>query len=117
MTLKERVIVEVYTGYCMTSPEEKDEVYKYMAEIMGRPVFTHELADKQIQERLREKARPDFTVLCITNERWQAVVNKILELKSLSHSLEDTMYYNDMLIRYAVGERTKELYDIMTKAY
>lgn len=68
MTLRERVIVEVYTGYCMTSPQERDEVYKYMAEIMGRPVFTHELADKAIQERLREKSLEDFKKLCIPNE-------------------------------------------------
>lgn len=117
MTLKERVIVEVYTGYVMTSPEEKDEVYKYMAEIMDRPVFTHELADKEIQERLKEKAKPDFTGLCITNEKWQAAANKVLELKSLTCSLAENTYYSDLLIRYAVGERTEELYELMKKAY
>lgn len=64
MTLKERVIVEVYTGYCMTSAEERDEVYKYMALIMGRQVFTHELASKEIQEELRAKSKDDFIALC-----------------------------------------------------
>lgn len=69
MTLKERVIVEVYTGYCMTSPEERDEVYKYMADKMGRPVFTHELASKEIQEQLREKTKDDFIKLCIPESK------------------------------------------------
>ena len=27
MTLKERVIVEAYTGYCMTTGEEREELY------------------------------------------------------------------------------------------
>lgn len=64
MTLRERVIVETYTGICMTSGDERWEVYKYMAEIMGRSVYTHELADKKVQEQLKEKSRADFLALC-----------------------------------------------------
>lgn len=64
MTLKERVIVETYTGVCMTSGDERWEVYKYMEEIMGRSVYTHELADKKVQEQLKEKSRADFLALC-----------------------------------------------------
>ena len=44
MTLEERVIVETYTGYCMTSGDERNAVYKYMEKLLGRPVYTHELA-------------------------------------------------------------------------
>ena len=68
MTLRERVIVETYTGYCMTSGEERDEVYKYMAEIMGRPVFTHELASSSFVRKLREKSKVDFINLCKAEE-------------------------------------------------
>ena len=64
LTLSERVIVETYTGICMTSGDERWEVYKYMAEIMGRSVYTHELADKKVQEQLKEKSRADFLALC-----------------------------------------------------
>ena len=64
MTLKERVIVEVYTGACMVVGEERGEVYKYMENIMGRPVFTHELARKEIQEELEERSKDDFVNLC-----------------------------------------------------
>lgn len=64
MTLKERVIVEVYTGTCMVVGEECKELYKYMESITGRPVFTHELASKEIQEELKEKSKDDFVNLC-----------------------------------------------------
>lgn len=64
MTLRERVIVETYTGVCMVTGDERNEVYKYMAELMGRPVFTHELADRNIQEKLKELSKPDFINLC-----------------------------------------------------
>lgn len=64
MTLKERVIVETYTGVVMVVGEERYEVYKYISELMGRPVFTHELADREIQEKLKELSKPDFIKLC-----------------------------------------------------
>lgn len=64
MTLKEKIIVETYTGVCMVIGKERNEVYKYVAELMGRPVFTHELADRNIQERLKELSKPDFIKLC-----------------------------------------------------
>ena len=68
MTDRERAIVEIYTGICMLTGNKRNEVYKYMEEIMGHPVFTHELADKQIQQELKEKAKPDFLKLCAGSE-------------------------------------------------
>lgn len=65
MTLKERVIVETFTGYCMTDGFERAEVYKYMEEIAGRPIYTHELGEKSVQEELHEKSRADFIKLAL----------------------------------------------------
>lgn len=64
MTLEERVIVETYTGYCMTSGDERDAVYKYMQKLLGRPVYTHELAQKSVVKMLQEKSKDDFVNLC-----------------------------------------------------
>ena len=64
MNLKERVIVEAYTGYCMTTGEEREELYKYIANTIGRPIFTHELADEEIISELHDKVKTDFIRLC-----------------------------------------------------
>lgn len=64
MTLEERVIVETYTGYCMTSGDERDAVYKYMQKLLGRPVYTHELAQKSVVNKLHEKSKAYFIELC-----------------------------------------------------
>lgn len=64
MTLEERVIVEIYTGYCMTSGDERNAVYKYMEKLLGRPVYTHELAQKSVVKMLQEKSKDDFVNLC-----------------------------------------------------
>ena len=121
MTLEERVIVETYTGYCMTSPEERDELYKYMAKIMGRPVYTHELADKDVQEELREKALTDFKTLCLTEEKWEKAVNKVSMLLPLYVSIGacgyfGAVYLEGLLTRYKKGERTLDLYESMIEA-
>lgn len=121
MELRERVIVETYTGYCMTSPEEKDEVYKYMAEIMDRPVFTHELADEEIQEQLREKALNDFKALCITPEQWEKAYKDVCQLQLIYLSIGASGYFGVMFIdrlmsRYKKGERTFDLYESMIQA-
>lgn len=39
------------------------EFHKYAEEKFGRPVFTHEMADKDFWDKLKELARNDFTLL------------------------------------------------------
>ena len=68
MTLRERVIVEAYTGYCMTTGEDRDAFNKYVEGIMGRPIFTHELADENIQNEIHDKSKADFIKLCTCND-------------------------------------------------
>ena len=38
--------------------------YKYLQEILGRPVYTHELAFREIQKQIKEKSTDDFLKLC-----------------------------------------------------
>ena len=61
MTLQEKIVVSAYTGYLMC---DWSSVHKYIEEKMGRPVWTHELADKNFREALRERVKPDFLALC-----------------------------------------------------
>lgn len=68
MTLRERVIVEAYTGYCMTVGEERNAFNKYVEEIMGRPISTHELADDNMQNEIHDKSKSDFIKLCICDD-------------------------------------------------
>ena len=64
MTDKEKAIVMAYTGTSMLAGEKLDIFYRYIADLMGRPIFTHELADKKIWDELKEKSREDFINLC-----------------------------------------------------
>ncbi len=61
MTLKERLIVSAYTGVLMC---DFDILHRYIMEVLGRPIWTHELANPDILEELKEKVKPEFLKLC-----------------------------------------------------
>lgn len=55
MTKREAAIISAYTGYLIG---DIGEMYKYINEIMGRTVFTHEISI--LFDEIREKAETDF---------------------------------------------------------
>jgi hypothetical protein len=61
MTRRESAILSAFTGL-LCGPF--DAMHEYVEEIMGRPVFTHEMGSKKIAEEIKEKARADFITLC-----------------------------------------------------
>lgn len=64
MTKKECAIVMAYTGICMLKGEDIGIFYEYIAKLMERPVFSHELANEEICEAIKEKSLNDFLKLC-----------------------------------------------------
>ena len=64
MTDYERAVVMAHTGYTMLTGEKLKYFYEYVAEILGHKIYTHELADKHIQEEIQEKSKVDFILLC-----------------------------------------------------
>lgn len=66
MTYQECVIVSAYTGYLMC---DFSDLHKYIEEKIGRPVWTHELADKEFFEYIRKETKEDFLALCQSKEK------------------------------------------------
>ena len=64
MTDQERAIVMAYTGVAMLTGDKFPIFHKYIEDLMGRPVFTHELADEKIWDQIKEKSKEDFLGLC-----------------------------------------------------
>ncbi len=60
MDKREAAIVSAYTGYLLG---DFSEMHKYIEEVMGRPVYTHEMAMPGFMENLRELCRADFVAL------------------------------------------------------
>lgn len=64
MTKQECAIIMAHTGICMLTGEEFNEFHKYVEYIMGRPVWTHELANEEVKNEIIENSRDDFMNLC-----------------------------------------------------
>lgn len=71
MTDREKAIVMAYTGTAMLTGEKFSIFHKYIEDILGRPVWTHELADDSVCEEIKEKSKSDFLELCKNEERPQ----------------------------------------------
>ena len=61
MTKREKQVVSAYTGVPMC---EVDELYEYIQEIIGRPVWTHELANEDTWNEIKEKSKEEFLKIC-----------------------------------------------------
>lgn len=62
MTQEEKVIVSAYTGFLIC--DDFSDVHKYIEEVLGRPVWTHEFASEEFQEEIRKAIRPDLARIC-----------------------------------------------------
>ena len=60
MTEQERIIVSAYTGYLLC---DFGKVHEYIEKKMGRPVWTHELALKEVCDEIRDRCYEDFIAL------------------------------------------------------
>lgn len=62
MTRKEKAICEVYTGIAFFNGDDREDVYKYASELLGRPILTHEFYT--LSGTLKDLALNDFIDVC-----------------------------------------------------
>ena len=62
MTDKEKAIVMAHTGICMLTGDKFQIFHKYVEDIMGRPIMTHEIG--WLADAIKEKSKTDFMALC-----------------------------------------------------
>lgn len=64
MTDREKAIIMAYTGICMLTGDKFQIFHKYVEDIMGRPIWTHEMGIKSIADEIKAKSKDDFIALC-----------------------------------------------------
>ncbi len=62
MTDREKAIVMAHTGICMLTGDKFQIFHKYVEDIMGRPIWTHEMG--LLADTIKEKSKADFIALC-----------------------------------------------------
>ena len=85
MTDRERAIVMAHTGICMLTGDKFQIFHKYVEEIMGRPIMTHEMGIKSIADEIMAKSKNDFIALCAEERssenpnKWISVLERLPE--------------------------------------
>lgn len=64
MTKRESAIVSAYTGIFIGN---FSDIHEYIENIMGRPVWTHELASKKIMDEIKSRSKTDFLSLVVAD--------------------------------------------------
>lgn len=81
MTQRECAIVMAYTGVCMLKGDDLQIFYDYVAEIMGRPLYTHEIGEQA--DTIKDAAKDDFMKLCAT-AKYNYLVNIKREIPGMT---------------------------------
>lgn len=55
------LLISAYTGYVVVNGFS--EIHEYIEKVMGRPVYTMEIADQNFNAELREKLKGEFLKL------------------------------------------------------
>lgn len=57
LTREQAAIIGAFTGKLCG---DFSDLHEYIEKLLGRPVFTHELADKGLTAKIKEAAKEDF---------------------------------------------------------
>ena len=61
ITREEAILLSAYTGFLLAP--DFSEVHKFCEDTLGRPIWTHEFADRCLQKEIQEKLRPQIMEL------------------------------------------------------
>ena len=61
MTREEAILLSAYTGFLLV--QDFSDVHKFCEDTLGRPIWTHEFADEDVQKEIQDKLRPQIMKL------------------------------------------------------
>ena len=61
LTKEQAAVIGLYTGICCGN---FSDIHELAEKVAGRPIFTHEFADKLVNDELREKVKQMFLDIC-----------------------------------------------------
>ena len=66
MTKEESIIISAYTGFMLT--KNFSDIHEFIEKTLERPVFTHEMANKNLLIEIQKKLSPKIIELIKTIE-------------------------------------------------
>ena len=77
MTREEAILLSAYTGFLLV--QDFSDVHKFCEDTLGRPIWTHEFADKDVQKEIQNKLRPQIMKLIYSTNALRPVSRERVE--------------------------------------
>lgn len=107
MTDKEKAIVMAYTGVVMLKDDKIQIFYNYVEKIIGRPIFTHEMA--RLATEIKEKSKDDFMKLCEESTNEETLYN---EINTKREEIEMLTIIKKQARKSIAGDNTIVIWDV-----
>ena len=88
MTREEAILLSAYTGFLLV--QDFSDVHKFCEDTLGRPIWTHEFADKDVQKEIQNKLRPQIMKLIQSTNALRPVSREQVEKVWRAHWNEST---------------------------
>lgn len=66
LTKEQAAVLGAYTGIACGPFAD---IQEYAERVLDQPIWTHQFANRELVEKLKEKAKPDFLSLCHEGEK------------------------------------------------
>jgi hypothetical protein len=63
MTKQEAILISAYTGFMLLPSGEFDLIHEACEKALGRPIWTHELANEEVHKEIRTALLPQIMAL------------------------------------------------------
>ena len=121
MTDKEKAIIMAYTGKCMLTGDKFQIFHKYIEDVMGRPIMTHEIG--LLADEIKEKTKADFLALCAdessseNSNKWIPCSERLPKADEYNGDVAKYYLvqneYGDMLVaRYTHSDYWEQIYQL-----
>ena len=77
ITLEEAILLSAYTGFLLV--QDFSDVHKFCEDTLGRSIWTHEFADKDVQKEIQDKLRPQIMKLIYSTNALRSVGREQVE--------------------------------------
>ena len=77
MTREEAILLSAYTGFLLV--QDFSDVHKFCEDTLGRPIWTHEFADEDVQKEIQDKLRPQIMKLIYSTNALRPVSREQVE--------------------------------------
>ena len=77
ITPEEAILLSAYTGFLLV--QDFSDVHKFCEDTLGRPIWTHEFAHKDVQKEIQDKLRPQIMKLIYSTNALRPVSREQVE--------------------------------------